>query len=353
MAKITTAEIRKFLLERQGMTVKLSSIRTEFDIIRGTEAFDAVRNIMYQLGEAKGNGKLVRPLGDGVYKVIKQVTPVPVFSVERERRPVFDLVFPRDYHTMEEMSFAHEIIIREGDLVSIGGVKSRGKTHFCLNVCGENIDTCPVLMGNEYTIVVPDDEGKEKYEPSPRFLNRLDVMDVNKGGWIDWIDVDGNDKFVLLPVRDDYAEHIVKNKINIIDWINIDADKLYNVGKVLENIKANLGRGVAIIALQKSEGSDNPRGGQFVRDFSDLEILLDGFGDSEEDILLTIKGCKEKRSPIVGKTYAYRIWGSGTKTSNFREVKKCHHCKGSGWVKGVKCDFCLGHKYLDVEDIEL
>ncbi len=351
---ITTAEVKDFLSKRQGKEVTLNGIRKELNIPPGSKSFDAIRNILFQLSESKDGTKLVRPSGkkDGVYKVIKQVNPVPVFSVERERRPVVDLVFPRDFNTMEQMSFGKEIVIREGDLISIGGVKSKGKTHMCLNFTGENIDAHPVLMGNEYTVLVPnkDDKEKEDYEPAPRFLNRLDAMDVNKGGWIDWIDVDGHDKFELLPVREDYAEHIVKNKINIIDWINIDADRLYGIGQVLEGIKANLGRGIAIIALQKSEGADNPRGGQFVRDFSDVEILLDGFGQTEDDILLTIKGAKEKHSLIVGKTYAYTIL-NGVKTVNFREVKRCGACKGQGWIKGEKCSFCNGCKFVDVEEL--
>jgi len=193
-------------------------------------------------------------------------------------------------------------------------------------------------MGNEYTNLV-----KGEYEPSPRFLNRVDTMSE----WVKWVDDDGYDKFTLLPVRDDYAEHIVADRINIIDWINLDGNQLYDIGKILEGIKANLGRGVAIIGLQKGEGAINPRGGQFVRDFSDMEILLDGFGNNEDDILLTIKGVKEKHSPIVGKTYAYTIAGNGTKMLNFREVKKCPDCRGQGYKVGKECDVCFGKKYVD------
>ncbi len=352
MAEITTAEVKELLKKMQGKEVTLTSIRKELQISAGTKSFDSVRNIMHQLAEQKDGTKLVRASGkkDGVYKVIEQVVPVSVFGVERERRPMFELIFPRDWNTMDEMSFSKDVVIREGDLITLGGVKSKGKTTLCLNFCGENIDKHPVLMGNEYTVLIVDDksEGKARYEPAPRFLHRLDAMDANKDGWITWIDVDGKDKFELLPVRDDYAEHIVKNKINIIDWINLGGEKLYDIGKVLEDIKANLGRGIAIVALQKSESADNPRGGQFVRDFSDLELLLDGYGNDEDNILLTIKGAKEKHSPIVGKTYAYTIGGSGTKISNFREVRKCPVCRGSGYVKGEKCGTCNGNKFMDV-----
>jgi len=333
---ITTSEVKDYLSQRQGQETTLDKIRSELGIERHTKSFDAVRNIMFQLTESH----VVRPTGkkDGSYKVVIQVEPVRVFLPGRERRPPFDLIFPRDFDSGMMMNFAESVVVREGDLITLGGVKSKGKTLLCLSFCAENIDKQPVLMGNEYTSLI-----KDKYEPTSRFLGRLDKMRE----WVEWTDADGYDKFTLLPVRDDYAEHIEKDKINIIDWINLDGNQLYDIGKILEGIKANLGRGVGIVALQKGEGAGSPRGGQFVRDFSDLEILLDGFGDNDDDVLLTVKGCKEKTRPIVGKTYAYTIMGGGTQITNFREVIKCPACHGNGYGKGGTCDNCLGKKFVD------
>ena len=341
MPEITTADIKEFLSKQQGKEITLASIRKELNILAGSKSFDAVRNIMFQLSEQKDGTKLVRPSGkrDGVYKVIKQVTPVPVFSVERERRPVVDLIFPRDFNTMAEMSFRENVIIREGDLILISGVSNYGKTTLCMNFCGENINSHPVLMGNEYTTV---DE-----EPAPRFLNRLDTMNVNNGGWIDWIDVDGNDRFTLLPVRDDFAEHIVKNKINLVDWINIETGEHFLIGSVLSGMKRNVGRGVVIAVIQKAEGADAGRGGQFTKDFADLELLIDKFGES--DVLLTIGKVKEYNKNVIGKTFAYSIL-NGVKIVNFREVRKCGKCHASGYIKGEKCDQCFGKKFIDAEE---
>ncbi len=333
---ITTSEVRDYLAPRQGQETTLDKIRAELGIEKHTKSFDAVRNIMFQLTEQH----IVKPTEkkDGSYKVIIQVQPVRVFLPGRERRPPFNLIFPRDFDSTLEMSFAEDVVIREGDLITLGGVKSAGKTLLCLDFCAENIDLNPVLMGNEYTTLI-----KDVYEPTTRFLNRLDKMRE----WIEWTDADGFDKFTLLPVRDDYADHIVKDRINIIDWINLDGNALYDIGKVLEGIKAKLGRGIGIVALQKGEGAVNPRGGQFVRDFSDLEILLDGLGDSGDDILLTIKGAKEKKKPILGNTYAYTIGGNGTQILNFREVKKCPDCHGQGFKAGKECEKCIGRKWVD------
>jgi len=336
MAEITTAEVKEYLSKIQGHQTSLAEIRREFQITTGSKSFDSVRNIMFQLAEQR----LVVALGKrGEYKVVTQVKPVQVFGEVRERRPTFDLRFPRDYTTDMELSFARSIIVREGDLITIGGTKSSGKTQLCLAFCAENIDSLPVLMGNEYTIMADG-----KYEPSPRFLDRMDRMRE----WVEWTNSDGMDKFELLPVSEDYAEHIIKNRINIIDWIDLGGDRLFDIGRVLKKIKSNEGRGIGIAALQKGEGTINPRGGQFVRDFSDVEILLDPFGKNTRDILLTIKGVKEATKPIVGKTYAYTIGEGGTKIFNFREVRKCKGCSGSGQWRGSSCDECFGTGYQDV-----
>jgi len=336
MARQLLAELVEFLGKAQGKEVSLNYLRSELKIDPSSTSWNSIRTMMCRLADEN----IVKPTGrkDGTFKVITQVKPVEVFGEKRVRKPVFPLIFPRDFNTQEEMDFFKSITVREGDLITIGGIKSAGKTALCLNICAENIDKKPVLMGNEYTVSV---EGE--FEPAPRFLSRLDKM----GEWYNWTDDKGMDKFMLLPVREDYAEHIVKDRINIVDWVNLDGDKNYDIGKVLDGMKANVGRGVLIVGLQKGEGAINPRGGQYVRDFSDLEILLDTFDASGDNILLTVKGAKEKTSPIVGKTYVYTLKAEGTQIHNFREVVKCGTCDGkkTRWVKGegnVSCQDCMG-----------
>lgn len=335
MVEITSSEIRAFLKKIQGKRISLSELRTEFNIVSGTKSFDAVRNIMFQLAELK----IVKSLDRGVYKVVTQVKPVRVFSKDRERRPPFDLFFPKDFDTGMPMNFAEHIVIREGDLVEIGGQSNYGKTCLALNFCGENIDYLPILMGNEYTTRVGD---TDEYEPTPRFLNRLDNMD-----WIEWTNGDGSDKFVLLPVRGDYAEHIVKDKINIIDWVNLPANQLYDISKVEEDIKAELGRGVGIVVLQKGEG-DMARGGQFTKDFIDCELLIDRL--SERESVLTIGKVKEYTRAVSGRKFAFGI-SQGVKIINFREIVKCQTCYGKGWKKSgnasIPCDDCNKTGFVD------
>lgn len=341
---VTKEKIDKWLLLEED-EFYLKDFRIKHDIDPESSVLGVTFNRLVE-------DRKLRRLGRGLYRKVHHPNPVRVFVPGRERRPPFDLRFPQDDRGMP-ISIANSIIVREGDVISIGGVKSKGKTTLCLGFCAGNIDSHPVLMGNEYTVLVNEkvgDEVKSVFKPSPRFFNRLDTMKE----WVNWTDENGEDKFTLLPIRNDYAEHVVKDRINIIDWINLDGNALYDIGKILEDIKANLGRGVAIIALQKSELANNPRGGQFVRDFSDVELLLDGFGSNDGDILLTVKGVKEKpkyEKSIVGKTYAYTIIDDGTQITNFREVRKCPACNGQGYKSGKKCDTCIGNKYIDIEEV--
>ena len=337
MAEHLSDRLREYLLTVQGRVVNLKDLRAELRIDPASPAWDGIRVQMLNLAKEK----IVRPSGrnDGVYKVVTQVKPVRVFVTDRERRPPFRLFFPRDFDTMMEMGIAEDIVVREGDVFSLGGKKNKGKTCLALNFCGENIDYNPILMGNEYTTRVGD---TDKFEPTPRLLNRLDNMD-----WITWTNGDGSDKFELLPVKADYAEHIVKDKINIIDWINLDASKLYDISKVMDDIKAELGRGIAIIVLQKGEG-DAARGGQFTKDFTDCELLIDEFTETES--MLTVGEVKEVTKPVMGKKFAFGMF-QGVKIINFREIVKCPTCYGKKWKKSgntsIPCDVCNKTGYID------
>jgi len=323
VGEITTEEVKEYLRSIQGQIISLDKLRREFNILPGTKSFDLIRNIMFRLSEQK----LVKPNRRGEYKVITQVFPVKVFG--RERRPPIQMFFPRCHDTMMEMDIVNDIVMREGDLILIAGRSNYGKTALCMNFCAENIDSSPVLMGNEYTTI--------DNEPTPRFLNRIDNID-----WVEWFNSVGEDKFVLLPVYEDFAEHIVKDRINIVDWINLPSEH-YLISPIMEAIKRAIGKGVGILVIQKAEGAAAGRGGQFTRDFADVEILLDQY--KEREVLMTMGKVKEVKHRVSGRHFAFGLL-DGVKIINFRELKRCSCNKG--WRGGVKCNLCDGTGFVDV-----
>tara|TARA_Y100000310_G_scaffold64447_1_gene59970 strand:- start:3125 stop:4144 length:1020 start_codon:yes stop_codon:yes gene_type:complete len=329
---ISTAEVRDFLLQRQGEKTSLKEIRLELNISQGSRSFDAVRNILFQLAEQRE----VVPLGQGFFRVVKQVSPVQVFG----KKPASEkqLLFPRCYDTGLEMSFGEDIIMREGDLILLSGRSNFGKTALCLNFCGANIALHPILMGNEYTTL------GEEPAPKPRFLHALANME-----WVNWKNGNG-DAFSLLPVYGDYAEHIHRGKLNIIDWINQDAGALWEISRTMEGIKRELGRGIAIVAIQKGDDANAGRGGQFTKDFADCELLLDRYGTSDE-VKLTIGKVKESRRPVLGRTFAYKI-SRGVRITDFREVIRCQSCYGKGWIHNKPCESCQKIGWVDKPNSE-
>lgn len=331
MVENLTDKVREFLLPIQGTEVSLDYLRRELKIDPNSPAWDGIRVLMFRLTEEK----VVKPTGKrtGIYRVIKQVKPVKIFSVKRERKPPFELRFPRDFDTGVEMEIANHVVIRNGDCILLSGQSNWGKTTLVMQFLAENIDYNPILLGNEFS---KDDE------PTPRFLNRLDAMD-----WVDWTNGDGEDKFTLLPVYGDFAEHVVKDRINFIDWINLPGE-YYMISPLMESLKHAVGGGIIVPVLQKNEGTDYGRGGYPTKDFADLELLIDRHSSNESR--LTVGKVKESKGLITGRSWVYEI-DQGVKLRNVREVVKCFNCYGKGWKKSgqtsVPCDTCNKTGYVD------
>lgn len=296
-------------------------------------SYPQLRKIMHDLVKERG----IKPSGnhDGIYRTIKEVKSVR--WQEADETKYFDLIYPMG-HGGDESCFGFEdlISLSEGDLIVIGGVSNAGKSAVVLNLLGENIDKheC-ILMGNEYTTL----DGK----PSPKFKRRMMRMD-----WADWMDGDGNAKFELLPIRENFEDYIQAGKLNMIDWINL-TDQFYKIGKILEDGKVAVGDGLLVAVLQKGEGVDLARGKDFTKDLADLYITIDFYGETESR--LTVGKVKEPKARITGRSWAFRIVDSGANLHNIREIRKCYACWGRGYTKQGRCDKCIGKGYIEIEEV--
>jgi len=318
-----TSDKLKALIEMEEEEFHIDQLRKKYSI-------DPESSVFYMTISRMIEGKVLKRLRRGYYRKIKKVLPVNVFGKEY-KNDIFDIHFPRDYDSHLPFPFSEDVVIRCGDLILIAGVSNYGKTALAMNFLAENIEYSPVLMGNEYTT--------QDGMPTPRFINRLNAIN-----WVDWVNGDGGDRFQLLPVTADYAEYVVKDKMNIVDWINIETGEHYMINSIMNEIKRAVGDGVGVLVIQKAEGVESGRGGQFTKDYADLELLIDPHGESESR--LTIGKCKESTKRVTGRSWAFGI-GSGVRLIDIREVVKCPNCHGRGYTKTGQCPDCWGKKYID------
>lgn len=291
--------------------------------------FGHVRKMMHDLVRSKE----IRPSGnrDGFYRVIAKVKPVRWW--EANASTYYGLRHPTGHKDNTSFRWEEMVNISPGDLILIGGVSNYGKSCLALNYLAENIDShdC-LLMGNEYTTL----DGM----PSPKFKRRLDDM-----SWVKWFKTSGEPKFQLLPVRSDFDSYVEKGKLNIIDWINMPENP-YLIGRVLEDIKANLGDGVAIVVVQKSRTSELGVGGQFTEHFADLYLTIDPYADWQSRV--TVGKVKDAKGRATGRGWAFKIEDSGANLADIHEITRCPNCYGKGSTQKGRCNDCDGVGWVEM-----
>lgn len=215
------------------------------------------------------------------------------------------------------------VCISPGDLLVVAGVSNMGKTGFAQNFLWSNMDNFDcVLMGNEYTPV--------------KFKRRISRMT-----WNSPLDENGKPKFELVRRFDNWADIIEPDKITIIDWISLPASELYNIGRVMQDIQSRLGDGIALVVIQKDEGSTLGRGRAFSEELASLYLTIDKGR-------MSVRKAKEwyNHNPN-GEVYGFDITNGGTEFRNIRPLTKCFNCHGTGKARGGDCFPCHGTGYVD------
>jgi hypothetical protein len=149
----------------------------------------------------------------------------------------------------------------ERNIITIGGEKNAGKTTLMLNIAWCNRDRYHVHYFNSE---MGDQELKRRIMKS----EYPDLMEWSK---------------VSFYERARNFSDVIKsgpNDLNIIDFLELQ-DEFWKIGQFVRDIHDKLGRGIAIIAVQKKTGADNPRGGEFVKEKSRLHLDLSNDPNSE------------------------------------------------------------------------
>ena len=157
------------------------------------------------------------------------------------------------FHISWPFKLEQLVHIYRKNIIVVAGSSNAGKTAFLLNVIYEN------MLAHE---------GNIHYftsEMSPEELKlRLGKFQLNDGFW----------NFKAYDRSSKFSDAIVPDGINIIDYLEL-TDNFFAVGGEIKEIFDRLGKGIAIIAIQKKAGSDLARGAEFTLEKARLYISID------------------------------------------------------------------------------
>lgn len=318
--KVTKQEIREWIQVSTGDWFHLDDIRKGLHI--SEEAYGNLRKAVHDLcGE-----KICEPKGGrtGQYRRINaELEHIDWLSANP--RDTLNIKMPNGRDSTG-FSFDGDVQIYPRDLFVVAGVSGKGKTAFVLNLMVNNMDEYHCrLMGNEYE--------------ARKFANRMLHFD-----WVTLInDTTKESKFELIRKYDNFHDIIEPDSVNIIDWMKVD-DKFWEVRRHLEDIQKKLERGIAIVALQKTEGKSLGEGSGFGEHLASVYLIID-------TDLLTVRKMNNTKSgrQYAGKRYHFSLEDFGSKFMDIYEVKKCSVCHGFEHKMGKKCIACDGTGYSRVE----
>ena len=160
------------------------------------------------------------------------------------------------------------ISVSTGNVIIIGGSPDAGKTVLLLDFVMRNMDNFPIryinwemdegelyqrlcLLEKYYNVPIDSFYDKQKVEFVDYYCDALEPESMN-----------------------DLIHLIHPDKVNIIDYLTAN-DAFYVIGGILERIHNKLGKGVALVALQKDPEAKLPYGKGHTQKVSRLALTLD------------------------------------------------------------------------------
>ncbi len=235
-----TADIREWVMTTNGI---FSTTNVNICQHLTTREEKKVANVVLRR-LCEGPNPLLERVGSrhGYYRRIEQdVEPVNFLDAPTSEFPVTLPLGVSDYCQL----FA-------GNIVICAGSKSAGKTAYLLNIVKDNMQRHEIVYLNSE---MGDTE----------FRKRLELFEMPLTAW----------KFRPFHRMANFADLITPDKkIFIVDFLEVTTD-FWKVAQYIQEIHKKLKEGIAIIALQKSDGKEMGRGGDFSKEKARLYIALD------------------------------------------------------------------------------
>ena len=180
----------------------------------------------------------------GCYRAIEKESPLIDF-LSADISHVFDIKWPFELENYVNI-YPHNVIV-------VAGASNAGKTAFMLN-------TVKLNMNHHRIEYFSSEMGAEEIKLR---LSKFEP-EVPLKSW----------KFHPRERSSNFADAIVPDAINIIDYLEVSKD-FYEVGGQIKDIHDRLGKGIAVVALQKKKGADTGRGGEFTLEKPKLYVTID------------------------------------------------------------------------------
>lgn len=199
---------------------------------------------------------------------------------------IVDILWPFDLQNL--------VTIYPKNVIVIAGSFNSGKTAFCLNVIelNQHREKIKNLLPIQY---FNSEMGAEEMK-----------LRLGKFGPVEW-------NFIARERSSNFSDVIKPDKLNIIDYLEV-GDNFYLVGEELSEIFNRLGKGIAIVALQKKRGAEMGRGAEFSVEKARLYLSMDN------NLLRIVKAknwATEGDNPN-GKKFRFKL-SQGCRFSNIEE----------------------------------
>ena len=235
-------QIRQWIVETNGTRWTTDELDNQFGF-RTVQDKNNRRQILHRL---KSQGFVEQH--QTVNKRFKhRVTQVEGLNYKQAKRgDVLDIKFP--------LGVERYVNLYEGNLVVVAGSPNSGKTAMMLNLIHLNQNRFPIYY---FCSEMGDSE----------LADRLAFFEQEGMSMEDW-------KFDAINRSKDFADVIQPDCINIIDFLELTQD-IYLVNQYLTSITHAIGKGVAIVAVQKKIGADLGRGQEFSLEKPRLYLSMD------------------------------------------------------------------------------
>ena len=256
---------------------------------------------------------------EGLYRLILQ--GFTTLDLDANAENVLDLKWPTDA-TGKGFGLQYARVYPKS-IVTVAGVKNLGKTTFCLNFVMANLDWPAGLENDKPHCVYHTNE-----LASEELSGRLRAFD-----WVNWRNGTGRPKFLAVE-RFDAWQDVVRqfpDSLHIIDYLD-PGEEAFRIGPIIDQIRQQLGKGMALIAIQKRQSTGTRRDGTTYRQYVDYgvggqysehraRVVIHLNENERRQNELLIKSCKSWREKnLNGRKFLFKIEKDGSRFADIREI---------------------------------